>query len=86
MNFDPIDFMNSADAANLQVLDKIDEANFKDFTSHVLKDLSLKRSELRPTKGGLLKSLQKPSLVGTSSRLNFSPPKGMLSSTKKTFL
>ena len=32
LDFDPIDFMNSADAANIQVQDKRDEASFKDFT------------------------------------------------------
>lgn len=39
MEFDPINCMNSSDAANIQIMDKLEEAQFKDFTNSVLKDL-----------------------------------------------
>ena len=40
MNFDPVNFMNSADAANIQVMSQVDESKFKDYTDRVLSDLN----------------------------------------------
>lgn len=39
MEFDPVNFMNSADAANIQVMDRAEEEKFKDYTDKVLQDL-----------------------------------------------
>ena len=39
MNFDPIDYMNSADANNVQLMNSVDEAQFKNFTDMVLQDI-----------------------------------------------
>lgn len=36
MNFEPVNFMNSADAANIQIMNQVDEAKFKDYTDRVL--------------------------------------------------
>ena len=41
MNFDPIDYMNSADANNVQLMNSVDEAQFKNFTDMVLQDIKL---------------------------------------------
>ena len=41
MNFDPVNFMNSADAANIQVISQVDESKFKDYTDKVLFDMSV---------------------------------------------
>lgn len=43
MNFEPVNFMNSADAANIQVMNKAEEAKFKDYTDRVLADLDTHR-------------------------------------------
>ena len=40
MGFDPLDYMNSADAANVPLMDSVDETAFRDFTDQVLGDLS----------------------------------------------
>lgn len=40
MSFDPLDYMNSADAANVPLMDSVDETAFRDFTDQVLGDLS----------------------------------------------
>lgn len=33
MNFDPIDYMNSADATNAQIKNKMDEQTFSEFSA-----------------------------------------------------
>lgn len=43
MNFDPMDYMNSADAANTKIIEKMQEQNFKDFTERVFSDMNFKR-------------------------------------------
>lgn len=52
LHFDPIDFLNSADAANIQVQDKMEESSFKDFTDQVLADL--KRGNTSPGRSKLM--------------------------------
>lgn len=39
MSFDPLDYMNSSDAANIPIMNSTDETAFKDFTDQVLGDL-----------------------------------------------
>ena len=45
MNFDPLDYMNSADAANIQLQNAFDESKFRDFTNLVLADLESTRRD-----------------------------------------
>ena len=42
MNFDPLDYMNSADAANIQLQNAFDESKFKDITNLVMIDMDMK--------------------------------------------
>jgi len=46
MDFNPVDFMNSADAVNIQEISKQDEDKFKDYTDKVLDDLKINHKEL----------------------------------------
>ena len=45
MNFDPLDYMNSADAANIQLQNAFDESKFRDFTNLVMVDMENTRRE-----------------------------------------
>ena len=40
MNFEPVNYMNSADAAGIQVMNMAVEDKFKDYTDQVLQDLN----------------------------------------------
>ena len=44
MNFDPIKYMNSADAANTQIMDENQEQKFKEFTEGVLAEMNSRAS------------------------------------------
>ena len=50
MNFDPMDYMNSCDAANTKIIEKMQEQNFKDFTERVFSDMNFKRITSPPSK------------------------------------
>jgi hypothetical protein len=70
MNFDPLDYMNSADAANIQLQNAFDESKFRDFTNLVMVDMEntrregkahqlTKRLKTSPSKFGFLTQPQK---------------------------
>ena len=44
MGFEPIDFMNAADASAIRQVDNFDEPTFKEFQSTVIKDFSVQNA------------------------------------------
>ena len=67
MNFDPIDYMNSADAANTKIIERMQEQNFKDFTERVFSDMNFKRGPAtsppsKPTGGATSRVSQRATL------------------------
>ena len=43
VNFDPVDYMQSADAGSVGMMDTSEEAAFKEFSDKVLEELNLKK-------------------------------------------
>jgi len=68
MHFDPIDFMNSSDASNLQVKNKMDEHAFKEFSVTVMREFEEFRIEGKANK--LLKRLKGSPSRGINTMLN----------------
>lgn len=58
MNFDPIDYMNSADANNVQLMNSVDEAQFKNFTDMVLQDIKMGPRHQNISKNSILQSFR----------------------------
>jgi len=69
MNFDPVNFMNSADAANIQVMSQVDESKFKDYTDRVLSDLNAHHQQALGSLPNQLNQMNNKMLAKNFSRL-----------------